>query len=63
MNKIKECALQSVGVNYTPENNYATFEDGAMVSYQITLNFSELEPIFNDDYSQLDGDNDIQIGF
>jgi hypothetical protein len=60
MNKIKECALQSVGVNYTPENNYATFEDGAMVSYQITLNFSELEPVFNSDYPQ---DNDASIGF
>jgi len=63
MGRIKECALQSVGVNYTPENNYATFQDGAMVSYQITLNFSELEPVFNDDYSQLDGDADTLIGF
>ena len=60
MNKIKECALQSVGVNYTPENNYATFEDGSMVSYQITLNFSELEPVFNNDYPD---DNDASIGF
>ena len=60
MNKIKECALQSVGVNYTPENNYATFEDGAMVSYQITLNFSELEPVFNNDYPN---DGDASIGF
>ena len=60
MNKIKECALQSVGVNYTPENNYATFPDGEMVSYQITLNFSELEPVFNNDYPD---DNDASIGF
>ena len=60
MNKIKECALQSVGVNYTPENNYATFEDGAMVSYQVTLNFSELEPVFNNDYPN---DGDASIGF
>lgn len=60
MNKIKECALQSVGVNYTPENNYATFEDGAMVSYQVTLNFSELEPVFNNDYPE---DNDASIGY
>ena len=60
MGKIKECALQSVGVNYTPENNYATFEDGAMVSYQVTLNFSELEPVFNNDYPN---DGDASIGF
>ena len=60
MGKIKECALQSVGVNYTPENNYATFPDGEMVSYQVTLNFSELEPVFNNDYPN---DGDASIGF
>jgi len=60
MNKIKECALQSVAVNYTPEGNYATFDDGAMTSYELTLQFSELEPVFNNDYDQ---DNDATIGF
>ena len=60
MNKIKECALQSVAVNYTPEGNYATFDDGAMTSYELTLSFQELEPVFNDDYAQ---DNDATIGF
>ena len=60
MNKIKECALQSVSVNYTPENNYSTFSDGAMTSYELSLGFSELEPIFNDNYAQ---DNDATIGY
>ena len=60
MNKIKECALQSVAVNYTPEGNYATFDDGAMTSYELTLQFGELEPVFNNDYAQ---DNDATIGF
>ena len=60
MNKIKECALQSVAVNYTPEGNYATFDDGAMTSYELTLSFSELEPVFNNDYAV---DNDTSIGF
>ena len=60
MNKIKECALQSVAVNYTPEGNYATFDDGAMTSYELTLSFQELEPVFNDDYAD---DNDATIGF
>ncbi len=63
MGRIKECALQSVGVNYTPENNYATFEDGAMVSYQVTLNFGELEPVFYDDFTNIDRDTDTHIGF
>ena len=63
MGRVKECALQSISVNYTPEGNYATFPDGAMTSYELTLGFGELEPIFNSDYSELDGDQDTMIGF
>ena len=54
MNKIKECACTGVSVNYTPQNNYSTFTDGAMTSYELALNFSELEPIFNDQYGNGD---------
>jgi len=53
--RIKECALQSVTTSYTPEGQYATFSDGVMVSYQITMSFTELEPVFNDDYEGLSG--------
>tara|TARA_B100000519_G_C14252260_1_gene443065 strand:- start:196 stop:1650 length:1455 start_codon:yes stop_codon:yes gene_type:complete len=60
MNKIKECACTGVNVNYTPQNNYSTFPDGAMTSYELTLNFNELEPVFNDEYQN---DNDASIGF
>ena len=63
INKIKECALQSFTVNYTPEANYATFTDGAMVSYEIQMQFTELEPIFNDDYGNADNQPDTEIGF
>jgi hypothetical protein len=52
--RIKECALQSITTSYTPEGQYATFNDGVMVSYQITMQFQELEPIFNSDYEGLD---------
>jgi hypothetical protein len=63
LNKFKECALQSFNVSYTPEGQYATFNDGAMVSYQITMQFQELEPVFNDDYTN-DGTNPSpDIGF
>lgn len=47
---IKECALQSFTVNYTPEGQYATFYDGVLVSYEIQMQFTELEPVFNEDY-------------
>jgi hypothetical protein len=63
LNKFKECALQSFGVSYTPEGQYATFNDGAMVSYQISMQFQELDPIFNEDYTALDQNKDTEIGF
>lgn len=53
--RIKECALQSVTVNYTPEGQYATFHDGVLVSYEIQMQFQELEPVFNSDYEGLEG--------
>lgn len=59
LNKIKECALLSVGVNYTPNNNYATFKNGAPVAVELTLAFKELDPVFNDEY----GDGDGDVGF
>lgn len=59
MNKIKECALQNFSVNYTPAGNYATYPDGSMTSYELTMNFGELDPIYSDDYK----DNDLTIGY
>jgi hypothetical protein len=59
LNKFKECALLSCSVQYTPEGNYAPYEDGAMSSYQMSLQFKELEPVFNDNY----GDDLEEIGF
>lgn len=50
INQIKECALTSCNVDYTPNQTYMTFEDGTMVSYMITLTFQELEPIYDVDY-------------
>ena len=62
--KIKECALVSMTTNYTPEGQYATYYDGTMVSYEIQMQFKELEPIFNDEYGALDGANgSTHIGF
>ena len=63
LNKFKECALQSFNVSYTPEGQYATFNDGAMVSYQITMQFQELEPIFNEDYTNDGANPSPEIGF
>ena len=60
LNKFKECAMLNCGIQYTPDGSYATFEDGVMTSYQMTLSFQELDPVYSDDYSDIPND---QIGF
>ena len=50
LNMFKECALTNMSMKYTPDGNYATYEDGVMSSYEMTMQFKELEPVFNDDY-------------
>tara|TARA_A100000172_G_C3038902_1_gene109629 strand:+ start:43 stop:1458 length:1416 start_codon:yes stop_codon:yes gene_type:complete len=52
--KIKTCALQVFAVNYMPNNTYMTYENSSMVSYSFQFQFKELDPIFNDDYDELD---------
>ena len=61
--KIKEVALKQFAMTYTPDGNYQVYENSSMVSYQMTMTFGELEPIYHDDYSNLDQDRDESIGF
>ena len=60
LNKFKECALQSFGVNYAPNGTYSSYEDGVMTAYQMTMTYQELTPIYNDDYGP---GNPIEVGF
>ena len=50
LNMFKECAMTNITMKYTPDGNYATYEDGVMTAYEMTLQFKEIEPVFNDDY-------------
>jgi len=53
LNKFKECALKSFSVNYAPDGTYMTYNDRnepSMTAYEITMQFTELEPVFDDDY-------------
>jgi len=67
LNRFKECALTNCSVNYTPDGQYMSYDasdpDGrSMTAYELSLNFQELEPIFDDDYD--DGDNEPKnIGY
>lgn len=60
INQIKTCALTNFGVNYTPAGNYATYYDGAMTQYDISMTFSEIDPIYDSDYKD---DGDTTIGY
>jgi hypothetical protein len=55
LNKIKMCALQSCSVDYTPDGSYMTFNDesATMTSYNLSLQFQELEPVTEKDYQDL----------
>lgn len=64
LNRIKDCALLGCDVDYTPDGTYMTFNDEGktMTSYQLTLRFSELDPIYEDDYHN-NNLSDTEIGF
>jgi hypothetical protein len=50
LNKFKPCALSNFQVNYTPDGSYATFEEtGSLTAYEITMDFSEIIPIYDTD--------------
>jgi hypothetical protein len=57
INRIKTCALLSCDVDYTPDGTYMTYNDSSktMTSYQLSLRFSELDPIYDKDYQDIDG--------
>ena len=59
LNKIKQSALQNMSVDYTPAGTYSTFDDAGktMTAYRMTLQFGELDPIYDTDY------NEHPIGF
>ena len=63
LNKFKECALTNCTVDYTPDGNYSTYEDGVMTSYRMTLAFQELEPIYSDDYGREGSNIPAALGF
>ena len=52
--KIKNCALTAINTQYTPDGTYMTFDDEArtMTSYDIQMQFKELEPLTETDYAE-----------
>ncbi len=63
--KIKTCALQQCAINYTPDGFYAAFNDqkaggSQPISVTMQLAFTELTPIYNDNYDESDENS---VGF
>ena len=58
LNRIKTCALTACDVNYTPDGTYMTFNDDkrTMTSYELSLRFTELDPVYDEDYTAIDND-------
>ena len=50
LNKFKPCALTSMGMNYTGSGSYTTYADKTPVHMKLNLSFTELNPIYNEDY-------------
>lgn len=52
VNRFKVCALRSVAVNYAPDGTWAAYDEGQPVSLTMSLNFQEIEPVYESDYQQ-----------
>ena len=64
LNSFKTCACIGFAVNYTPDGTYNTFDDpgASMTSYELRMQFKELDPVYNEDYGNT-GDLPAEVGF
>lgn len=51
LHKFKPCALVNMGVDYTASGPYATYDDATPVHMKLSLQFTELNPIYEEDYN------------
>ena len=52
LTQFKPCAMSAVTVNFTPDNTYATYNDGSPVATELRINFQETKLIFADEVDQ-----------
>lgn len=53
LHKFKPCALSNISVDYTASGPYATYNDGTPVHMKLSLQFTELNPIYAENYNDL----------
>ena len=65
LNKFKICALVNMNVVYAPDGQWAAYAEGQPVSLTMTLNFQEIEPVYENDYQEKIfgnlGDNNAKV--
>ena len=52
LHKFKPCALTALNVNYTGANVYSSYEDGTPTIIKLQMQFSEMNPIYAEDYKK-----------
>lgn len=52
LNQYKPCAITRVQVNYTPDGTYATYDGGAPIATELSINFLESKLIFQSEVAQ-----------
>ena len=45
----KMCAITDVNINYTPDGNYAVYNDGTPVAYELKISFMETKLLFSEE--------------
>jgi len=63
LNRFKPMALTNMSVNYTGSNTYSTFYDGSPTHIKVQLLFKELNPIYKEDYDELENQADFSVGY
>ena len=63
LNKFKTCALTAISVDYTGEvGRFAAYEeDSQPVTTIISLAFTELTPLYDEDYAEFTSDDDVGL--
>ena len=58
LHKFKPFVLSNFSVDYTPDGSYMTYgENGSMTSYTLTMQFSEIEATYANEYDEKDDDS------
>jgi len=63
LNKFLPMALTSMNLSYTASNTYSTFYDGTPTHMKLDLVFKELNPIYFEDYIELQISGDQSVGY